>query len=178
MRRIVGVIIFVLGLLLVVLGATKILPGAAQAGILGILVGLACFGLSFVRPPDPGPDAPPPLPWTERVTGIFYEPGRIFQNLRYHPRWLAGFLIIAVFSAIYHVAFVQRLTPEVIALAPIEKTIEGGWIPADRADAVREQTREAAKSPAARVTGPLTEIGGIFLLFAFFAAIFLVLTRR
>jgi hypothetical protein len=175
MRRIVGVIIFVLGLLLVVLGAIKILPGAVQPGIFGILVGLVCFGLSFVRRPDPGPDAPPPLPWTERVTGIFYEPARIFQNLRYHPRWVAGFVVIAIFSAIYNVAFVQRMTPEVIALAPIEKSIEGGWIPADRAEAIREQTREAARSPATRVTGPLTEIGGILLFCAFFAAIFLVL---
>ena len=117
---------------------------------------------------------------THVTESMFHEariPGtaRIFQNLRYHPRWVAGFLVIAIFSAIYHVAFVQRMTPEVIALAPIEKSIEGGWIPADKAEAIREQTREAARSPATRVTGPLTEIGGIFLFCAFFAAIFLVL---
>src|SRR2546422_173164 len=175
MRRIVGVIIFVLGLLLTILGIIKVLPGGIQPGIFAILVGIVAFGLSFIRRPEPPPDAPPPLPWTERAMGIFYEPARIFQNLRVHPRWLAGFIVIAIFAAIYHVAFTQRLTPEVIALAPIEKTIEGGWIPAERADAVREQTREAAKSPVARVTGPLTEIGGIFLLFAFLAAIFMVL---
>lgn len=175
MRRIVGVIIFVLGLLLTVLGIMKILPGAAQPGIFAILVGLVVFGLSFIKQPEPPPDAPPPLPWVERVTGIFYEPARVFQNLRAHPRWLAGFLTIAIFAAIYHVAFTQRLTPEVIALAPIEKTIEGGFIPADRADAIREQTREAAKSPVARVTGPLTEIGGVLIFLVFLAAIFLVL---
>jgi hypothetical protein len=175
MRRIVGVVIFVLGVLLVVLGIIKILPGAAQPGIFAILAGLVAFGLSFIKPPEPVPEAPPPLPWIERVTAIFYEPARIFQNLRFHPRWLAGFLVIAIFSAIYQAAFVQRLTPEVIALAPIEKSIEGGWIPADSADAIREQTREAAKAPVARVTGPLTVIGGIFLFFAFLAAIFLVL---
>ena len=152
--RPVAIGLFVVGLILVVLGIIKILPGAAQPGIFAILVGLVAFGLSFIRRPEPPPDAPPPLPWTEQVTGIFYEPARIFQNLRFHPRWLAGFLVIAIFSAIYHVAFVQRLTPEVIALAPIEKSIEGGWIPADRADAIREQTREAAKAPIAKVTRP------------------------
>ena len=128
MRRIVGVIIFVLGLLLTILGIIKVLPGGIQPGIFAILVGIVAFGLSFIRRPEPPPDAPPPLPWTERVIGIFYEPARIFQNLRVHPRWLAGFIVIAIFAAIYHVAFTQRLTPEVIALAPIEKTIEGGWI--------------------------------------------------
>lgn len=174
MRRIVGVIIFILGLLLVVLGLLKVLPGAAQSGFFGLFVGAVAFGLSFIKPHDAGPDAPPPLSPSERTTGIFYEPARVFQNLHTHPRWLAAFLVISVFAAIYHVAFVQRLTPEVIALAPIEKTIEGGWITGDRAEQVREQTREAAKSPVARFTGPLNEIGGIFLFFVFLAAILLL----
>jgi hypothetical protein len=175
MRRTVGVIIFVIGLLLVCLGVAKILPGATRAGGFGAFIGIVVFGLSFISRPVPGPDVPPPLSPVERITGVFFEPARIFQNLRYHPRWLAGFLVIAIFSAIYHVAFVQRLTPEVIALAPIEKTIEGGWISADKADEIREQTREDAKTPVARVTGPLLEIGGIFLFMVFLAAILLLL---
>jgi Yip1-like protein len=174
MLRIIGVIIFVIGLLLVCLGVAKILPGATGAGGFGAFVGIVVFGLSFIRRPVPGPDAPPPLSPVERITGVFFEPARIFQNLRYHPRWLAGFLVIAIFSAIYHVAFVQRLTPEVIALAPIEKLIESGWIQADRADETREKTRDDAKTPIARFTGPLLEIGGIFLFMVFLAAILLL----
>jgi Yip1 domain len=176
MRRIAGVVIFVLGLVLTVLGLTKILPGAAQTGISGIFIGLVVFGLSFIPQAEAPPEAQAPLSWIERVTGIFYEPARVFQNLRLHPRWLAGFLTIAVFAAIYHVAFTKRLTPEVIAMAPIEKTIEGGFIPAERADLIREQTREAAKSPMIWVTGTLAETGGIFLFCCFLAAVFLVLT--
>lgn len=175
MRRTAGVIIFVIGLLLAGLGAARILPGATRPGGFAAFVGIVIFGLSFIRRPAPEPDAPPPLSPVERITGVFFEPARIFQNLRYHPRWFAGFLVIAIFSAIYHVAFVQRLTPEVIALAPIEKTIEGGWIPADRADEIREQTREDAKTPVARVAGPLLEIGGIFLFMVFLAAMLLLL---
>ena len=83
--------------------------------------------------------------------------------------------MISICAVIYHVAFVQRLTPEVIALAPIEKTIEGGWIPADKAEQVKEEAREAAKSPVTRITGPLTEIGGIFLFMVFLAALLLLL---
>lgn len=175
MRRIVGVVIFVIGLLLVGLGVAGILPGATRPGGFVAFIGIVVFGLSFIKGPEPGPDAPPPLSPIERITGVFYEPARIFQNLRYHPRWLAGFLVIAIFSAIYHVAFVQRLTPEVIALAPIEKTIEGGWIPADKADEIRERTREDAKTPVARVAGPLLEIGGIFLFLVFLSALLLLL---
>jgi hypothetical protein len=72
------------------------------------------------------------------------------------------------------VAFVQRVGPEVIALAPIEKTIESGFIPADRAEEVKEQAREQARSPLTRITGPLSEIGGVFLFLCFLAAILLL----
>jgi len=175
MRRSIGVIIFVIRLILVVLGLTKVVIGSVQPGALFAFLGIVIFGLSFIKPAEARADAPPPLEWTERVTRIFYEPAPVFENLRFHPRWLAAFLVIAVCAAIYHIAFVQRLTPEVIALAPIEKTIESGWIPADRADAVREQARDAARSPLLRITGPLTDAGGIFLFQLFMAAILLVL---
>ncbi len=175
MRRIVGVVIFVIGVLLIALGALKILPGVTQTGIFGVLIGAVAFGISFIKRSEPGPAAPPPLSPVERVTGIFFEPARIFENLRWHPRWLAAFVTIAICAAIYHVAFVQRLTPEVIALAPIEKTIEGGWIPAERAEQVKDEAREAARSPVTRITGPLTEIGGIFLFMVFLAALLLLL---
>jgi hypothetical protein len=175
MRRIVGVVIFVIGVLLIALGALKILPGVMQTGIFGVLIGAVAFGLSFIKRPEPGPDAPPPLSPVERITGAFFEPARVFENLRWHTRWVAAFVTIAICAAIYHVAFVQRLTPEVIALAPIEKTIEGGWIPADRAEQVKDDAREAARSPVTRITGPLTEIGGIFLFMVFLAALLLLL---
>jgi hypothetical protein len=175
MHPIAGVIIFVLGVILAVLGILKILPGAMQGGFFGVLVGAIVFGLSFIKRPEPGPDAPPPLGPTDRVIGIFFEPTKVFRNLRWHPRWLAAFLVIAFCAVIYHVAFVQRLGPEVIALAPIEKTIEGGWIPEDAAARAREQAIEAAHAPITRVTGPLSEVGGIFLFMLFFAALLVLL---
>lgn len=175
MRRTVGVIIFVVGVLLVVLGITKVVPGAASPGAFGCFVGIVIFGLSFIRRQETPADAPPPLAPAERVTGVFYEPARIFANLHFHPRWLAGFLVIAVAAAVYHVAFVQRLGPETIALAPIEKTIESGFIPADQAERVKEQALETARSPLNRVAGPLSETAGLFLFMCFLAAIFLLM---
>ncbi len=176
MRRIAGVVIAVIGLLLLVLGIVKIVPGAAQPGGFTLFVGLLCIGLSFIPRGQVPEDAPPPLPPSERVTGVFYDPQRIFENLHFHPRWLAAFVVIAIASAVYHVAYVQRMGPEVIALAPIEKTIESGFIPADRAEEIKEQTRESARSPLMRVFGPLNEIGGIFFFMCILAALLLLLT--
>lgn len=175
MRRLAAIVIFVIGILLIVLGVTKVAPGAIQPGAFACFLGLVIFGLSFIRRPEAPPDAPPPLSPTERVTAVFYEPARVFANLHFHPRWLAGFLVIAVCAAIYHVTFVQRLGPETIALAPIEKTIESGFIPAEQAERVKEQTIETARSPINRVTGPLSEIGGVFLFLCLLAGLFLLL---
>ncbi len=175
MRPIAGVIVFVVGLILAILGLLKIVPGVTQSGFFGLLVGAVVFGLSFIKRPEPDPDAPPPLKPTDRIIGIFFEPARVFQNLRWHPRWLAAFLVIALCSVIYHVAFVQRVGPEVIALAPIEKTIEGGWIPEEAAARAREQAIEAANAPMSRITGPLSEVGGVLLFMLFFAAILFLL---
>jgi hypothetical protein len=175
MRRIAGVVIFVIGIVLIGLGLAKVVPVATQPGFFACFIGLVVFGLSFI-PRRPAPeDAPPPLSPMERITTVFYDPKRVFENLHFHPRWLAGFLVIAIVSAIYHVAFVQRVGPEIIALAPIEKTIESGFIPADRADQIREQTREAARSPLMRVVGPLNEIGGIFIFMCILAGLLLLL---
>ncbi len=176
MRRIAGVVIFVIGLLLLVLGIAKVIPGATQPGGFTLFVGLVVFGLSFIRRGPVPEDAPPPLPPAERVTGVFYEPRRIFENLHFHPNWLAAFVVIAIASTIYHVAYVQRMGPEVIAMAPIEKTIESGFISGDMADQIRDQTRETARSPWMRVFGPLNEIGGIFLFMCLLAALLFLLT--
>jgi hypothetical protein len=168
---------FVPGVLLLVGGFMKLLPVAnvwIGMGFFATLIGALVFGLSFVRPHQPAPGAPAPLSPADRITGVFYDPARVFANLRHHPRWLAGFLIIALCIVIYSVAFTQRMTPEVIAAAPIDKMIESGWIQGDKAAQVRERTVEIAKTTAARITGPLNGVGFMFLLLLFEAALFLL----
>lgn len=177
MRRIVGIVIFAVGILLFVFGSMKLLPGGTiwgSTGFFAVLVGAVIFGLSFIRRHQPELDAPPPLSPADRITGVFYDPSRVFANLRHHPRWLAAFLVIALCTVIYQVAFTQRMTPEAIAAAPIEKLIESGWIAGDKAAEVREQAIEAAKTPAARITNPLNGVGFMFLLLLFEAALFLL----
>lgn len=181
MRRLAGIILFALGLVLVICSIARILPGAASPGAYAIFIGLIVFGLSFIKPHTNGAEAPAPLSPAERITGIFYEPARVFQNLRYHPRWLAAFVVIALLGIsagfggiLYTVAFTQRVTPEVIAATMIDKVIESGWIPPAQAPEIREQAIELAKSPVQRVTGPLTQVGTLFLLMLVLAALYLV----
>jgi hypothetical protein len=166
---VVGVLLAVAGI--IVHGGRPLIG----TGIFALLVGAVVFGLSFVRVPEPGPDAPPPLSPAERILGVFYEPTRVFQNLRHYPRWLAAFLVIALCSVIYQVAFTQRMTPERIATATADKVLEGGWIPADKQDQFRQQSIADAKSPIGRVASPINQVFGIFLLLVILAGIYFVL---
>lgn len=176
MRRIVGVILAVLGVLLVV--ARFVIPGGKPlmgVGIVSILIGLLVFGLSFIKSPQPAPDAPPPLSPAERIMGIFYEPARVFQNLRYHPRWFAAFLVIAIFGGVYQMAFTQRMGGERLALAKAEKVIEGGWIPPEKQAQFKQDALEEGKSKIARVVDPFLHASGVFILMLVLAGLFLLL---
>jgi hypothetical protein len=174
-RRLVPLILFVVGLVAVVAGITKIAP-VGTTGFGGGLAffGVLLFGLSFIRYPDAPPDAPPPMSPAERVTNIFFEPSRVFQNLRAHPRWLAAFLVIAFCSSLYQIAFVQRVTPEAIANKMADKVIESGFIPPERQAAFREQQLTAATAPMARVAEITNGAVGLFVLMAVIAAIYLL----
>ena len=66
------------------------------------------FAFSFMRLPAV-PDAPPRMSTAATLTGIFFEPTRVFRNLRAHPHWLAAILIVGIVNAVYTTAFYRRL---------------------------------------------------------------------
>ena len=174
MRRDIALVIFGVGIAVLLAGVLKVLPGGIQTGATIAFGGALLFGLSFVPRPDAPPDAPPPLSAFDRFTGIFFEPSRIFQNLRLHPRWLSALLIIALCNIIYSTAFTQRVTPERIADHLTGKLTESGWVPAEQAAKIRDQQVEDAKSPSKRVGGAISQIVWLFVLMAFLAALYLL----
>jgi len=176
MRRVIGIIIFALGLLFLVTGITKVVQGVIGISIFAIFIGLVIFGLSFIPQPDSGPEAPLPLPPADRITGVFYEPDRIFKNLRYHPRWLAAFLVLLVFSLTYQLAFTQRVTPERIAGETADKIIEGGWLQGSQIspEEFKRQRIAEAKSPVSRITGVLGFVGGTLVFMLVLAGLYLL----
>lgn len=175
MRRSVGIIIFALGLLLFVVGLLHLVQGFGGSSIFAMIVGLAIFGLSFIPQPDPGPDAPPPLPPAERLTKVFYEPDTVFKNLRYHPRWFVAFVVLIIFGVTYQFAFTQRVTPERIAIETADKVIESGWIPPDKVDEYKAQQIQDAKSVSGRIRAVLAQqIGGGFIFLLILAGLYLL----
>ena len=174
MNRIVAIVLFVLGLVLIILGVTKILPGAATGGGGLCLLGAIMFGLSFIPVTPSGESDEPPMPAGERLTAIFYEPARVFRNLRVHPRWLAAFLVMAIAIVVFQIAFTQRIGAETIAAATIDKVIESGFIPADRAAEIRAQSVQAAKSFGARLSSPINAVVGVYVFLCIFAGLYML----
>lgn len=142
-----------LGLAVVGLGLGKVLPGAfIVTGASLAFFGLLATGLSFVPAHRPAADAPPPMSAFERISGLFYRPSEVFHNLRSHPRWLTGLLVITLCSFIYSTAFTRRVTPERIVSHTNQKLVESGWVKPEQAKEMQEAQLADAKNPV-RVWG-------------------------
>ena len=178
MRRIVGIIIFAVGLLLLLSDILLKVQGGKWLGIFGMVVGAVAFGLSFIPRRAPGADAPAPLSPADRITRVFYEPDSVFKNLKHHPRWLAGFLVLAFFGVTYQLALTQRLGVERFAEDEANRRIEGGLIPTDKIspdDYRQAKIREAiANATLTKITMPFWIAGVLFLVMLILAGVYLL----
>jgi hypothetical protein len=177
-QRPVAIGLFVLGLLICIGGIAKFIPGGIGTGLSLVALGLALFGLSFVPLPVVGGEESPLSP-VQKLTGIFFEPSRVFRNLRAHPRWLAAYLVVVILSAIYTFAFTQRVTPERIVNHTLDKLAEIGpplAPPADKIEQIRAQQIEDAKNPVQRVGVVIKTFAGAFLVTGIIAALYMLAT--
>src|SRR6266852_8311699 len=143
-----GVILFIIGASICVSGIAKLIPGGIGTGAAFAFWGVLLFAFSFIPLPQTKGDEEPAMSGLQKVMGIFFEPTRIFRNLRTHPHWLAAFLVIAIVNAAYASAFVQRLTPERIVDYTMEK-MESSPIkpPPDQMGRIKDEALQAAKQP-------------------------------
>lgn len=169
-----AIIVFALGLLIVIGGVAKFIPGGIGTGGALCFWGVVLFAFSFIRLPKPAPDEPAPLSAFQRIAGVFYEPSRVFKNLRSHPRWLAGLLVIALLSIAYSVAFTQRLTPERIVNYTADKMAQTPFIPPEAVERTRDEGLEQAKNPVQRVGTAIKSLVGIFVFMSVLGALYML----
>ena len=174
MTRYAWIIVAVIGLILAVLGALKIVPYVTGTGVGVFLVGGLLFGLSFI--PMPAGDETDgdfrEMSAIERLTKIFYAPSEVFQNLRRHPRWLIAVLVMSLFSGGYLVAFQSHIGEEIIVNYTIDKTKEMSMVAnnpqaLENVEKGRKDTIESAKSPISKGAVFISE----FIKWVFFSAI-------
>lgn len=172
----IGIGLIVVGAIVAVLGFAKLVSGGATTGGAIAFLGAVLLGFSFIRLPVI-PEAEGPLSFFDKVTGVFYEPSRVFRNLRAHPRWVGAFAMIAVLTTIYSIAFVQRVTPERIVDHTVQKVSEMGppfAPPPEALENMRTQQLQSLKNPVERVGGVVKQWVGIFVVTALAAALSLL----
>jgi hypothetical protein len=170
-----GIGLFVIGLIVCVLGIVKVVPGGIGTGAAFAFWGVLLFAFSFIPLPQSKGDEEPAMSGLQKVFGIFYEPTRVFRNLRAHPHWLAAFLVVVIVNAVYATAFVQRLTPERIVGYTMDK-LEQSPIkpPEDRMAQAKEDALQTAKQPIQRVQTFAKSFVAIFVFVCFVAALCLL----
>ena len=173
-KRLHALVVIGIGVVALMLGLLKVLPGGAVAGGSLLFLGLVLLGLSFVPTREPAGAAPPPMSEGARLAGIFFEPSNVFQNLRAHPRWLVALLLIAAISYGYSLAFSRRVTPERIAEFTTEKVVESGFVPAEQAERMKADQIDAAKSPARIAAGAVGHFTSVFTVTAIVAALYML----
>ncbi len=86
--------------------------------------------------PLPQPPDEPTMTTAETLTGIFFEPGRVFDALRSRPRFLVAALISTLLLCIFTFALFQRAGYENMMRAAIENS--------PRADQMSPEDKERA----------------------------------
>ncbi|HEU4434562.1 MAG TPA: YIP1 family protein [Pyrinomonadaceae bacterium] len=172
----VAIGVFVLGVLFAVGAIAKFTPGAWPTAIGFCVMGLLLAALCLIRLPAVPKKDDQPLSLLQKVTGIFFEPSRVFRNLREYPLWIGAFVIIGALSSIYGYAFVHRITPErIIEQSRRQMESLGTWAPPPEIrEAQLEKQLEAMKSPASLISATLNSFPLLFILLALTAALSLV----
>lgn len=165
-----AIAIIVSGVLIIALGVSGVVKGITGAGAGLLLAGAVLLGLSFIKPPVPTAEESP-MTMMQMLIGIFYQPARVFNNLRSYPRWLAPLVVIALVSALYSSAAVARITPERIASFMSEKIAESGFIPPDKIEEMRDEQMKSLTTPAGRTAGVINSFVGTFFLIAIIAGL-------
>ena len=171
-----GIAFFVLGLLVLGAGIAGFFPGGIQTGGAICFFGILLFAFSFIPLPVVSGEENP-LSFFDRITGIFFEPSRVFRNLRVHPQWVGPFVVVLVLSAIYSLAFVQRITPERIVDHMTQKVAEmpAPFTPPPQAiEKMKTDQLAELTNPIQRAGSIMKAFVGLFVLGSFVAAICLV----
>jgi Yip1-like protein len=171
--RPIAIGLVVIGILVLVAGIVR-LPGGIGTGLALAFWGILLFVFSFIRLPQTT-SAEPPMSALQKLAGIFYEPTRVFKNLRVHPHWLAAFLVVVVVNVVYTTAFVQRLTPERIVGFTVDKLAESPLKPPpEQLEKMREDGVQEARQPIQRIQTVAKTFVGIFVLGALVAGLYLL----
>ncbi|HKS28851.1 MAG TPA: Yip1 family protein [Pyrinomonadaceae bacterium] len=130
----------------------------------------------FVAPPPP-PFPPqsekldgPQLSTAETLTGIFFDPARVFESFRPRPRFLVAAIIITLLTVLFSVAFFQRVGYENIMRSAIENNPRADQMTEEQKDKMMDMYR----NPIVKAFTYVSPIFGMAVFLAAGAGIYLL----
>ncbi|HSS18458.1 MAG TPA: YIP1 family protein [Pyrinomonadaceae bacterium] len=121
------------------------------------------------QPPPPPPATPASAPPEETMstpqtlTGIFFEPGRVFTALRDRPRFLVAAVVIMIAFFAYYISYIQKVGYETLITAETNSGTRAQSMSAEDKDrAISVQMNPVVK--ALRYGGPLLTFAIFFSL--------------
>ena len=172
----IGIPLIVIGIIVVVLGipGINLVVGGIGTGAAICALGILLAVFSLIRMPAVE-NPPEKMSTVQTLVGIFFEPTRVFRNLRAHPQFLAAILLAGMINGVYALAFTHRLTPERIINYTMDKLEDSPLKPPPEAMAVaRTQGVEQAKAVTFQIGDFLKKIVSAFFGVALIAGLALV----
>lgn len=131
-------------------------------------------GNDFVPPPPPTPISETTggstMSTGQTLTGIFFEPGNVFESLRERPRFLAAAIIVTVALLAFTTLFFQRVGYERMITEAMESSPRAAQMtPEQKEQAIRTQT-----SPVVRAIYQVSPILVIAIIIAAGAGLYLL----
>lgn len=115
------------------------------------------------------PDGPT-MTTAETLTGIFFEPGRVFESFRARPRFLVAAIITALLVCIFTIALFQRAGYENMMRAAIENSKQADQMSAEQ----KERAIAMYSNPALKAINYLSPLIAITMIFAAGAALYML----
>lgn len=110
----------------------------------------------------------PALSIAETLTGIFFEPGRVFESFRSRPRFLVASLLIALALGAFSFLFIQRVGYENMIRAQLESRAP------DMDPEQREQAIAQQASPVFKTLAYVIPVIGVLVVLSMGGALYLL----
>jgi hypothetical protein len=97
--------------------------------------------------PQPEPPGTPEMSAGETLTGIFFEPGRVFESMRQRPRFLVATIVCILFYLMFTITFFQKVGYERVVREAVENGPRAEQMsPEQKETAIRVQSGSVVKA--------------------------------
>jgi hypothetical protein len=117
----------------------------------------------------------PQMSFFQRLSGIFFEPGKTFADINRKPSWLGIFLILSVFT----IPFTYVLMSRIDTTTQVRQRLEARGVPPEQIEQQIQMTNTFTQSPVYRygfaAVAPVMSLVSNLVIAALFLLLFIIM---